>query len=106
MPNRIPNLSIAIREREEAGRDAAPAVARCLHCPEWIFRGTALEARTEALVHRLREHPELKRRRRRSSPRNLTRFRSYLSAEDEAALQLERNRRLRLLGLESDKPAA
>jgi len=106
VPNRKPGLAQATREREEAGRDAAPTVARCLHCPDWIFVGLAGEARTEALAHRLREHPELKRRRRRSSPRNLTRFRSYLSAEDEAALQLERNRRLRLLGLESDEPAA
>ena len=103
MPNRKPGLAEATREREVASRDAAPVVARCLHCPGWIFRGTALEARTEAQRHRQEWHPELKRTTRRSSKRNLVKFRSYLSAEDEAALQLERNRRLRLLGLDRDE---
>ena len=101
MPNRKPGLAEATREREEAGRDAAATTTRCLLCPEWVYAGNALEARTEAERHRQKWHPELKRTTRRSSKRNLVKFRSYLSPEDEAALQAERNRRLRLLGLET-----
>ena len=101
MPNRIPNLSATTREREIASRDAAPVIARCLHCPGWIFRGTALEARTEAQRHRLEQHPELRPRRRRSS-RGLGGWTSYLHPEDEAELRAERQRRMRLLGLEVD----
>ena len=101
MPNRKPGLAEATREREETARDAAPVIARCLLCPGWIFAGNAAQARTEAERHRQEWHPELKRTTRRSSKRNLVKFRSYLSPEDEAALQAERNRRLRLLGLET-----
>jgi len=101
VPNRKPGLAEATREREETARDAAPVIARCLLCPGWSYAGVAGAARTEAERHRLSEHPELKRTTRRSSKRNLVKFRSYLSPEDEAALQAERNRRLRLLGLET-----
>ena len=94
-------LSATTREREVASRDAAPVVARCLHCPGWIFRGTALEARSVATAHRLEAHPELKSRRRRSS-RGLGGWTSYLHPEDEAELRAERQRRMRLLGLEMD----
>ena len=94
-------LSATTREREVASRDAAPVVARCLHCPGWIFQGTALEARTEAQRHRLSEHPEFRARRRRSS-RGLGGWTSYLHPEDEAELRAERQRRMRLLGLEVD----
>ena len=100
MPTRIPNDAAATRKREEAGRDAALTTARCLLCPEWVYAGNAAQARTEAERHRQEWHPELKRTTRRSSKRNLVKFRSYLSPEDEAALQAERNRRLRLLGLD------
>jgi hypothetical protein len=95
-----------MRQREEARRDAASVVARCLLCSGWSFAGNALEARTEAERHRLSEHPELKRTSHRSSRRNLTKFRSYLTPEDEAALQAERGRRLRLLGLDADEQSA
>jgi hypothetical protein len=101
MPNRKPGLAEATREREEASRDAALTTARCLLCPGWVHVGTALEGRTAAREHRLKEHPELRSRRRRSS-RGLGGWTSYLHPEDEAELRAERQRRMRLLGLEVD----
>lgn len=84
-----------LREMESA--DAAPLVTRCAFC-EWVWVGTAIEGREKAAQHRS-EHPEAVYRKR--STRTLSSFKlRELSDEQQQEIDVERQKRAHLLGLE------
>lgn len=59
-----------MQAEHEAWRDAQPVTTRCAFCL-WTFEGTVLEAREAARQHRIVEHPEAARaKRRRRLPRD------------------------------------
>jgi hypothetical protein len=78
-----------------------PEVGRCLFCPEWVVEGTADEINLLLLEHRNQHHPEVceGRRRRRPSRGLLLSFRQKLNEEQSEEIQIERSRRMRLLGI-------
>lgn len=80
---------------------ALPLIQRCLFC-SWIFEGTALEGRTEALTHRQKAHPEIKIARKRP-PSHLKSFRqAKLTTQDMTDILAARDKRARLLGITVD----
>jgi hypothetical protein len=79
--------------------DALPIMQRCLFCT-WAWEGTALEGRTRAIAHRLKDHPEIKPALRRNG-RNLKSFRqSRIKPEQALEISTERDKRARLLGID------
>ena len=53
-------------------RDAQPATAKCVFCPDYHYQGTAAECRKHSAEHRAAEHPSLRPPRRRRN--NIRRF--------------------------------
>jgi len=91
---RHPNI-----EAEILRMDALPVKQSCLFCT-WIYEGTAVDGRTEAIAHRLEVHPEIKPKRR-PPTRNLQSFRQpRLKTEDREEIFTERDRRAKLLGID------
>lgn len=73
----------------------------CAFCPGLKFEGTAREVAELCREHRAQEHPDLPppTRRRRA---NLSGWRSRLSESEGSEIQVERTRRMRLLGIDQE----
>ncbi len=81
--------------------DGLPVREGCLFC-EWEWWGVAAEGREHYLAHRLLAHPEVQPVRRRPG-RHLQSFRqAKLKPEDVEDINLERDKRARLLGIAID----
>ncbi len=88
------------RQREQEGRDHAQSVTRCAFC-DWQYAGTCIEGREAATEHRQTVHPDLRPKRRpRAFRSSLTTFRQNLSKEDVEEIEVERQKRARLIGLD------
>lgn len=85
----------------EAWAQLQPAIGRCVFCPEWTIEGTVEEVRRLSVEHRKTEHPEIaKIKKRRPSKPNLLKWKSNLDQEQTLEIKDERERRMRLLGIE------
>lgn len=86
-----------INERLQEIADAQPLTVYCRLCPEWEASGPALLARTQAELHRVNEHPELK------TKKKITRrgrvWSQAMTEEREREIEEERRRRMRALGI-------
>jgi hypothetical protein len=86
-----------LREAEIAVFDSLPVTQKCMFCC-WEWHGSALEGRTIALTHRLEAHPDVKPKRRRHN-RSTFNPSFQLKPEDQDDIDLQRERRMRLLGI-------
>lgn len=97
---------LTARELDEVHRewvDSLQMTVHCSFCPDWSATGTASEVRLVAREHRQTVHPEITiaPRRRRRPPSNPARISNRaLSEQERDDVESERQRRMRLLGIE------
>lgn len=77
-----------------------PATGSCVLCPKWRVAGTAREVAEFSKAHRELHHPDLKNsRRRRKTMGHLLVFRQHMSEAEVDEVEVERQRRMKLLGI-------
>jgi hypothetical protein len=106
----MPDTSKKVTQIDEEWRSWAmqqPTIGGCLFCPDFKPKGTGVEVKQASADHLATVHPELvgKRRskRRRSNPAVIA-FRQSLTEEESEAVDEERRRRLKLLGIDPVEP--
>lgn len=77
----------------------------CAFCPEWTVDGTAAEVAEASREHRATEHPELAGYRRPKRRANLAAWRTTLNEQETEDVAVERERRMRLLGIKKTEAA-
>ena len=84
---------------EAEAMDRLHVVSRCAFC-DWEHSGPAVEGREKATQHRTEAHPDLVLKRRRNT-RSLGSFRQKQLREDDwTEIRDERQKRMRLLGID------
>jgi hypothetical protein len=74
----------------------------CAFCPDECFEGTAAEVADLAREHRAQAHPELLNWRRKGRRANLAAWRTTLNEQEAEDIEVERTRRMRLLGIKTE----